>query len=126
MIGLFLAYIGLCDSGIMVSGAQHFNKDFSVIPGSANDLVKDNIFTVGTATKLGNFADPFVIIALVTMALVFILHFLKVKGAAILAMLAAVVMVAIAYAAGAKDADKAFSLQTYNSFNKFGDLSSGM
>lgn len=122
MIGLFLAYIGLCDSGIIVSGAQHFPASNATNP----DSVSQTVFTVSTATKLGNFADPFVIIALITMALVFILHFLKVKGAAILAMLAAVCMVAIAYAAGVKDSNQAFQLQDYKAFGKFGELSSGM
>lgn len=116
MIGLFLAYIGLADSGIIVSGATKYSPDAAGHPDLAG---------IATATKLGNFADPFVIIALITMALVFILHFLKVKGAAILAMLAAVVMVAIAYASGV-NTGSAFHLQTYNSFGKFGELSSKM
>lgn len=114
MIGLFLAYIGLSDAGIIVSGAQE-------IP-ITNGVIK----SVATNTKLGNLADPFVIIAIITMLLVFVLHFLKVKGSAVIAMLSAIVMLAIAYAAGAADADKAFTLGNYSDFGKFGKLSKGM
>ncbi len=133
MIGLFLAYIGLVDSGIIVSGANpmgnamHFGDDgrptgwkkplSAFQPGAAS---------IGTATKLGNFADPFVIVALVTIALVFILHFMKVKGAAIIAILTGVLMLAILKFSGVGDADQAFKLQDYKSFGKFGDLSKGM
>lgn len=110
MIGLFLAYIGLSDSGIIATGAGVFGGQLSV----------------GTNTKFGNIGDPFVIIAIVTLILVFVLHFLKVKGAAIIAMLAAVVMVAIAYGAGVADAKNAFTLKKYDDFGKFGELSKSM
>lgn len=112
MIGLFLAYIGLIDSGIFVSGA-------SQIPGAPH-------VSFGTPTKIGNFKDPFVLIAIITMILVFILHFLKIKGGAIIAIFAGVIMLAIAKAAGVNDASKAFQIQDYKSFGKFGELSKGM
>lgn len=75
---------------------------------------------------MGSLSDPFVLIAIVTMLIVFVLHFLKIKGSAIIAMLCAVVMVAIAYGAGVHDAGKAFTLGSYNDFGKFGKLSKGM
>lgn len=113
MIGLFLAYIGLNDAGIIVSDA------------SAAPWVSTKIMSA-TSTKLGNLADPFVIIAIVTLLLVFVLHFLKVKGAAMIAMIAAVIMVAIAYAANVKDAGNAFKIQPWNEFGKFDDLANKM
>lgn len=113
MIGLFLAYIGLADSGIIVSGATSFGP-------------QQGMAGVATATKMGNLSDPFVIIAIITLVLVFALHILKVRGAAIIAMIAAVVMMAIAYGCHVGDADKAFQLKQYSDFGKFGDLSSKM
>lgn len=113
MIGLFLAYIGLLDSGIIVSDA--FTAPW-VSHGAST----------ATGTKLGNFRDPFVIIAVVTLLLVFVLHFMKVKGAALIAMLAAVIMVAIAYAADVKDANTAFQTQKWDEFGQFDDLAKGM
>lgn len=99
MIGLFLAYIGLNDAGIIVSDASS--------PG----FLPDHGVMSATSTKLGNFKDPFVIIGFITIFLVFILHFMNVKGAALIAMIAAVIMVAIAMAAGVKDAHNAFRMQ---------------
>lgn len=66
------------------------------------------------------------LIAIVTLLLVFVLHFLKVKGSAVIGMLCAIIMLAIAYGAGVADADKAFSLGNYHAFNKFSDLSGKM
>ena len=127
MIGLFLAYIGLCDSGIIVSGASPFGNAMA----HAGDTymptaLADGALGVATATKLGNFQDPFVIVALVILALVFILHFAKVKGSALIAILVGVILLAILKAAHVGDADNAFKLQDYNEFSKFGKLSSGM
>ena len=119
MIGIFLAYVGLADSGIIVSGA--YSLGFLNRPGLTN-----NAAGLATATKLGNFADPFVIVALVTLALILILHFIKVKGSVIIAILVGVVLLAILKGAGVADANKAFALQKYNDFGRFGELSSGM
>ena len=113
MIGLFLAFIGLNDSGIIVSDSFSINA-----PGS--------FITSATKTKFGNIADPFVIIAIITVLLVFVLHFLKIKGGALIAMVAAVIMVAIAYGAGVTDAKNAFHIQSYDSFSKFPELGSKM
>ena len=127
MIGLFLAYIGLMDSGIIVSGASPFGKAMAHAGDSyMPTALAPGALGIATATKLGNFKDPFVIVALVTLALVFILHFAKVKGAAIVAILIGVIMLAILKAAGVGDADKAFKLQDYNEFGKFEELSKGM
>ena len=113
MIGLFLAYVGLVNSGIIVSGANVFGP------------TKNN-GGISTATKLGNFADPFVIVALFTLVLVFILHFTKAKGAVIIAILFGVTLLAILKGIGITNANNAFRLQDYKSFNKFGKLSLGM
>ena len=114
MIGLFLAYIGLNDSGIIVSDAT-----------SPGFLPPHGVMSA-TATKLGNLADPFVIISCVTLLLVFVLHFMKVKGAALIAMLSAVIMLAIAKGAGVADASNAFTLNDYKSFGEFKELSTSM
>ena len=111
MIGLFLAYIGLNDSGIIVSDA------FTPATG---------VIVSATATKLGNLADPFVIISCITLLLVFVLHFMKVKGAALIAMLSAVIMLAIAKGAGVADASNAFTINDYKSFGEFKELSTNM
>lgn len=130
MIGLFLAYIGLCDAGIIVSGASPFGTMTSFPKGvptaDGTKAFADGALGVATATKLGNFSDPFVIVALVILALVFILHFAKVKGSAIIAILVGVVLLAILKGAHVGDADNAFKLQDYNEFSKFGHLSKGM
>ncbi len=110
MIGMFLAYIGLSDAGIIVTGAYDANGTLGV----------------ATNTKFGNIGDPFVLIAISTMLIVFVLHFLKIKGAAIVAMISAIIMLAIAYGAGVTDAGNAFKLQHYDSFSKFGQLSGKM
>lgn len=66
------------------------------------------------------------LIAIVTLLIVFVLHFLKVKGSAVIAMLSAITMLAIAYGAKVQDADKAFALDDYHAFGKFGELSGKM
>ena len=131
MIGLFLAYIGLVDSGIITSGATAFGNAMTFDKNGPKGWTQGSGFAPGsagiaTATKLGNFSDPFVIVALVILALVFVLHFMKVKGAAILAIITGVILLAILKGAGVGDASSAFKLQSYNSFNKFGELSKGM
>lgn len=113
MIGLFLAYIGLNDAGIIVSDA------------SAAPWLDTKIMSA-TSTKLGNLSDPFVIIGVITLLMVFVLHFLKVKGAALIAMIAAIIMLAIAYAAGVTDSERAFKMQDWNEFGKFDTLAKGM
>lgn len=113
MIGLFLAYVGLVNSGIIVSGGTPFGVDADHAG-------------VATPTKLGNFADPFVIVALIVLLLVFVLHFTKVKGAAIIAILVGVIALAFLKAFNVNDADKAFQLKDYGDFAKFGELSRGM
>ncbi|WKX02441.1 NCS2 family permease [Candidatus Mycoplasma mahonii] len=128
MIGMFLAYIGLVDSGIIVSGASPFGNAFNFGEGAfdGSRAMESGALGISTATKLGNLKDPFVIVALVVMALVFVLHFAKIKGAAIIAMMTGIVLLAILKVSGVTDASLAFKLNNYNSFSKFGQLSRGM
>lgn len=121
MIGFFLAYIGLQDSGIIQSDASEL-----IFNDEATGAITGTLLLTATSTKMGDLSDPFVIIALVTLLLVFVLHFMKIPAAALIAMIASVIMIAIAYAAGVPDAKNAFELGGYDSFSKFGELSGSM
>ncbi|CAM9108995.1 NCS2 family permease [Mycoplasma marinum] len=100
-IGLFLAFIGLQDSGIVQSDAI------------AAPWLKSGV-TSATAVKLGDFKNPLIIVSIVILLLMFILHFLKIKGGIIIAMGTGVVIMSILWAAGIKDFAPAFKMNKYS------------
>ena len=120
MIGLFLAYIGLSNAGIIVSGA--FTIPFVESDGTFNGMYQ----TVSTNTVLGDFSNPIVIIGILSLLILLVLFYFKVKGSILISMILGIVMLSIAGASGVTEAKNAFALQEYNEFGKFGELSRGM
>ncbi|CAM9113677.1 NCS2 family permease [Mycoplasma todarodis] len=109
-IGFFLAFMGLQDAGIIQSDASMMTA-------------KDGSHSVISATsvKLGDFANPVVIVAIVVIFLMFILHFMKVKAGIIISMILGIVLMAILYGAGVKGFSSAFKMKSYS--EEFGGFS---
>ncbi|MGL4647745.1 MAG: NCS2 family permease [Mycoplasmoidaceae bacterium] len=102
MIGLFIAYIGLVNSKIIVVG---------------NPAVP---------TGFGDFSQPLMVIALVLMILGLILHFCKIKFAILWIVIIGLIAVLITGAVDPTIGNVIFKLNDFNDFNKFGELSADM
>lgn len=97
-IGLFIAYLGLQNSGIIVS-------------------------SLPLVSKIGDFSNGYVILAVCILLLGLVLHYLKVPGGIIITMVVGAILLAILISTNTLNTDPSFSLLgNYESFNKFGDV----
>lgn len=106
-IGLFIAYVGLKNAGIVV-------------------------INTGTITGIGDFGNPLVLLAVLLILLGLILHFAKVPAPIIITMVVGAIIVIILCTSGVvtatiapgvdTKADNYGLLGSYNSFNTFGDV----
>lgn len=103
MIGLFIAFIGLFSSGIIIQDP-----------------------TGATPTSIGNFNNPLMIIALVLTLLGLILHFCKVKYAIVCITIIGLIAVLITGGVNKQIGNEIFQLNSFDSFSNFGNLSEKM
>ena len=103
MIGLFIAYIGVANMGIIEPGLWSAPS------------------TIGT-----HFNNPIIIISIVGTFLLITLHFTKVPFPIVIFALISIIMLAIAFAFGAQDTSNIFTLKDYGDLSSFGDISLGL
>lgn len=97
-IGLFLTFIGLYETGIVVSGAKGLPVQALLVPGT--DILKGPEVPV----KIGNFHDPHVLLAIFGFVLISALLQRKIKGAMLIGI---VITATIGLCLGYADAPKA-------------------
>lgn len=103
MVGLFVAYIGLANMGIIQPG------------------------TWGAPSQIGtHFNNPIIIICIISTFILITLHYLKVRFAIIISAILTIIMLAIAYSLNAKDTQNIFVLNNYSDLKGFFDLSNLM
>ena len=91
-IGVFIGFVGLQQTGIVQS-------DASAILNENKELIK---VISPVAVKFGNLKNPLVLLSIFVLFLMLSLHFLRIKGGIIIAMLIGVVVMAVMYGAGVK------------------------
>ncbi|MGL4950827.1 MAG: NCS2 family permease [Mycoplasma sp.] len=97
-IGLFIAYVGLQNSGMIIADAN-------------------------VKTKIGDFTDPLVLIALCLLILGLVLHFAKIPGSLLITMgVGAVVLITTVACGGIGQIAMSDLITDYSGFASFGDV----
>lgn len=101
MIGLFIAYVGLANMGIITPGVW------------------------GAPTNLGDYLNnPIIIVSIVGIFLLLALYFMKVPFPILFWLIIGIIMLAIVYASNPTQWSNIFVLKSYDEFSLFGNLQS--
>ncbi len=128
-IGIFIAYLGLQQSGIIVKDMQVIPFPEGVMPPKDPPITQ--VINNPLLTKIGDFGNPLVITAVCLTILGLILHFGKVPGAIIINMLVGAIVVIILICSGGVTAigangnalsSKDALLGSYSDFGTFADV----
>ncbi len=127
-IGIFIAYLGLQQSGIIVKDMQVIPFPEGVVP--PEDLPITQVINNPLLTKIGDFGQPLVITAVCLTILGLILHFGKVPGAIIINMLVGAVVVILICSGAVTSLDhngnalsaKDALIGNYSDFGTFADV----